>query len=341
MKIIELLDKAADTQISYEIIPPKRGSSAHQIMNIVRDLVEYKPPFIDVTSHSAQVYYEEMQGGAWRRHIKRKRPGTLGLCAAIKHRFNIEPVPHLLCHGFTREETEDALIELNYLGIQNILALRGDASPSEKRTPLERSVNEYAVDLVKQVDDMNRGCFLEEIIDGMPTSFCVGVAGYPEKHFEAPNLSWDILNLKRKVDAGADYIVTQMFFDNQRYFTFVERCREIGITVPIIPGLKIMTSKRQLQTLPSRFFLEIPEALAAEVEEAKPEHVVDIGIEWSLRQAEELLNSDIPCLHFYILQTAGVVKKVVSRLKGLNTESKQISTFVEETEQEKVTSEEK
>lgn len=318
MKITELLDKANDTQISYEIIPPKRGSSAQQIMNIVGDLVGFAPPFIDVTSHSAQVYYEEMQDGSWKRHIKRKRPGTLGLCAAIKHRYNIEPVPHLLCHGFTREETEDALIELNYLGIQNIMALRGDASPSDKKISKDRSVNEHALDLVSQVNDMNHGNFLEEIIDSTPTNFCVGVAGYPEKHFEAPNLSWDILNLKRKIDAGADYIITQMFFDNRRYFNFVERCRDLGITIPIIPGLKIITHKRQLQTLPSRFFLEIPEALAAEIEEASPEHVVDIGIEWALRQSEELMNSGIPCIHFYIIQTADVVKKVVSSLRGVS-----------------------
>ena len=326
MKITELLDKATETQISYEIIPPKRGSSAHQIMNIVQELVDYEPPFIDVTSHSAQVYYEEMQDGAWRRHVKRKRPGTLGLCAAIKHRYNIEPVPHLLCSGFTREETEDALIELNYLGIQNILALRGDGNENSKRPSRDRSVNEYAVDLVEQVTNMNQGHFLEDIIDGEPTNFCVGVAGYPEKHFEAPNLSWDILNLKRKVDAGADYIVTQMFFDNKRYFNFVKKCRDIGITVPIIPGLKVFANKKQLQTLPSRFFLEIPEALAAEVEEAKPEHVVDIGVEWALKQAEELLNTvDMPCLHFYIIQKTDVVKKVVSKLKGVKPSATQIA----------------
>lgn len=326
MKITELLDKATETQISYEIIPPKRGSSAHQIMNIVGELVGYEPPFIDVTSHSAQVYYEEMQDGAWRRHVKRKRPGTLGLCAAIKHRYNIEPVPHLLCSGFTQEETEDALIELNYLGIQNILALRGDGNENSKRPSRDRSVNEYAVDLVEQVSNMNKGHFLEDIIDCEPTNFCVGVAGYPEKHFEAPNLSWDILNLKRKVDAGADYIVTQMFFDNKRYFNFVKKCRDIGITVPIIPGLKVFANKKQLQTLPSRFFLEIPEALAAEVEEAKPEHVVDIGVEWALRQAEELLNTvDMPCLHFYIIQKTDVVKKVVSRLKGIKPSATQVA----------------
>jgi len=324
MKIIELLDKASDTQISYEIIPPKRGSSALQIMKIVGELVEYEPPFIDVTSHSAQVYYEEMADGKWRRHVKRKRPGTLGLCAAIKHRYNIEPVPHLLCSGFSREETEDALIELNYLGIQNILALRGDGHEGKHPSP-DRSVNAYAVDLVDQVACMNQGHFLEDIIDGTPTDFCVGVAGYPEKHFEAPNLSWDILNLKRKVDAGADYIVTQMFFDNNRYFNFVKKCRDIGITVPIIPGLKVFTSKKQLQSLPSRFFLEIPEALAAEVEEAKPEHVVDIGVEWAYRQAEGLLNADIPCIHFYIIQKTDVVKKVVSKLRGVKPSATQVA----------------
>ena len=316
MKIVELLDKATDPLISYEIIPPKRGSSAQQIMKIVEDLVDFDPPFIDVTSHSAQVYYEELSDGSWKRHVKRKRPGTLGLCAAIKHSYNIEPVPHLLCHGFTREETEDALIELNYLGIENIMALRGDEIGGGKPVSSDRSINQYACDLVEQVSSMNQGSFLEDIIDGTPTNFCVGVAGYPEKHFEAPNLTWDILNLKRKVDAGAEYIITQMFFNNDHYFKFVDRCREVGIEVPIIPGLKIMTSKRQLQMLPKRFFLEIPEALAAEVEAAEPKHVKEIGIEWALRQAEELMNAGLPCVHFYILQKADIVKRVVGKLRG-------------------------
>lgn len=320
MKIVELLDKARDPLISYEIIPPKRGSSAQQIMKIVTDLIEHEPPFIDVTSHSASVYYEELPDGSWKRHIKRKRPGTLGLCAAIKHRFNIEPVPHMLCHGFTREETEDALIELNYLGIQNIMALRGDDMEIEKTIGSDRSVNKYAGDLVKQVADMNDGHFLEDIINGEPTDFCVGVAGYPEKHFEAPNLTWDILNLKRKVDAGAEYIVTQMFFNNDHYFEFVERCRDVGINVPILPGLKIITNKKQLQMLPKRFFLEIPEALAAEVEAAKPEHVADVGVEWAFKQAEELMNAGLPCVHFYILQHARTVKRVVGKLRGQKVE---------------------
>jgi methylenetetrahydrofolate reductase (NADPH) len=317
MKISEILDQTRETLISYEIVPPKRGSSAEQIMRIVADLVEFEPPFIDVTSHSAQVYYEELPTGAWRRHVKRKRPGTLGLCAAIKHRYHIEPVPHLLCTGFTREETEDALIELNYLGIQNVMALRGDTSEYQKRISPDRTVNEYAEDLVRQIHEMNLGHYMEEIMDAAPTDFCVGVAGYPEKHYQAPNITWDILHLKRKVDAGAAYVTTQMFFDNRHYFGFVERCRAVGITVPIVPGLKILTHKQQLQSLPSKFYLEIPEALAAEVEAAKPEHVVDIGVEWTLRQVEELMNANPPCIHFYIIQSADVVRRVVKACRKM------------------------
>lgn len=317
MKIVDLIEGTPDPLISYEIIPPKRGGSVGDVLAVVEELMPFDPPFIDVTSHSAQAYYEEMPDGTWRRHVKRKRPGTLGLCAAIKSRFGVEAVPHLLCEGFTREETEDALIELNYLGIQNVMALRGDEGGFKKVLRPERSRNAFALDLVGQIHAMNQGQYLEELMDAAPTDFCVGVAGYPEKHFEAPNLTWDILNLKRKVDAGAHYIVTQMFFNNQHYFNFVERCRDVGIMVPIIPGLKILTSKRQLRTLPQRFFLEIPEALAAEVEAAKPEHVRDIGIEWAIRQSEELLSMGGNHLHFYIMQRATIVKQVVEALRKM------------------------
>lgn len=278
----------------------------------------FEPPFIDVTSHSAQVYYEEMPDGTCRRHVKRKRPGTIGLCAAIKSRFGVETVPHMLCNGFTREETEDALIELQYLGIQNVMALRGDDIEYKKAVAPDRSCNRYAVDLVEQIVRMNQGHYIEELIDAAPTDFCVGVAGYPEKHFEAPNISWDILNLKRKVDAGAQYITTQMFFDNSAFFDFEDRCRQVGITVPIIPGLKILTNKKQLQLMPRHFHVNIPEALAAEVEEAKPEHVTDIGVEWAIRQSEELFASGkVQLVHFYIMQTAGVVKRVVEALRKM------------------------
>ncbi len=317
MKVVERIAKATEPLISYEIIPPKRGGSVQQVLDVVEALMPYEPPFIDVTSHSAQVQYEEMPDGSIRRRVKRKRPGTLGLCAAIQSRFGVEAVPHLLCKGFTREETEDALIELHYLGIHNVMALQGDDHGFEKPVRPDRSVNAYAMDLVKQIDDMNQGTFLEELIDAVPTDFCIGVAGYPEKHFAAPNLTWDILNVKRKVDAGAHYIVTQMLFDNTHYFEFVDQCRSVGIEVPILPGVKILTSKRQLETLPRLFHIDIPEALAAEVEAAKPEYVRDIGVEWAIKQSEELLSANIPCLHFYIMQRADTVRRVLETLRKM------------------------
>ncbi len=317
MKIIEFLERASEPLISYEIIPPKRGGSLQQILEIVEALAPFHPPFIDVTSHAAEVEYEELPDGTVRRKVKRKRPGTLGICAAIKYRYGIESVPHLLCKGFTREETEDALIELHYLGIQNVMALRGDDKGFEKPLPPDRSRNEYAVDLVRQIAAMNRGHYLEDLLDATPTDFCIGVAGYPEKHFEAPNLTRDIQYLKEKVDAGAHYIVTQMFFDNRHYFSFVEKCRAAGITVPIIPGLKILTSRRQLVTIPRNFHVDIPEELTAEVESVSPEQAAEVGIEWAIRQSEELLSAGVPALHFYIMQSPRHVLKVVQALQKL------------------------
>ncbi|MDQ7040031.1 MAG: methylenetetrahydrofolate reductase [NAD(P)H] [Rhodothermus sp.] len=317
MKVIEILEQATGPLISYEIIPPRRGGSLDEVLAVVEALIPFDPPFIDVTSHAAEVEYEQLPDGTLRPRVKRKRPGTIGICAAIKSRFGVETVPHLLCRGFTREETEDALIELHYLGIQNVMALQGDSPNYRKPIPPDRTVNEYAVDLVQQIANMNRGIYLEPLEDAVPTDFCIGVAGYPEKHFEAPNLTWDILNLKRKIEAGAHYVTTQMFFDNRHYFRFVERCREMGINVPIIPGLKILTSKRHLQLLPSRFHIEIPEALAAEVEAARPEHVPEIGIAWARRQAEELLEAGVPCIHFYIMLRADHVRAVVEYLRKM------------------------
>ncbi|NNE36541.1 MAG: methylenetetrahydrofolate reductase [NAD(P)H] [Rhodothermales bacterium] len=315
MKITELLDNRKETLISYEIIPPARGGSIQEIFQMVEALVPFDPPFIDVTSHSAQVNYEEMPDGSWQRRVKRKRPGTLGLCASIRGRYGIETVPHLLCEGFTREETEDALIELNYLGIKNVMALRGDESGYSKPLPPTRSRNEFAVNLVDQIVDMNQGRYLEPLIDPATADFCVGVAGYPEKHFQAPNLAWDIANLKRKIDAGAEYVTTQMFFDNQHYFAFVDQCREAGITVPIIPGLKILTSKRQMRMLPTNFHVDIPEEVSSEIEAADPADVAEIGINWATKQASELMDAGAPCLHFYIMKTAKHVTQVVNRLR--------------------------
>jgi len=317
MRVTEHLDRATEPLLSYEIIPPKRGGSVRGVFEIVEQLLQFEPPFIDVTGHSAEVYYEEMPDGSIRRHVKRKRPGTLGLCAAIQYRYGIDTVPHLLCHGFTREETEDALIELHYLGVKNVMALRGDEKRAPSAVGAHRSVNKGACDLVRQVRDMNDGKFLEALMDADKTDFCIGVAGYPEKHFQAPNLTWDILNLKQKVDAGADYVVTQLFYDNRHYFNFVERCREVGITVPILPGLKLLSTRRHLHSLPSTFHVEIPEALAAEVEAAKDAHIPEIGVEWATRQAEELMSAGVPGVHFYIMQSADSVVRVVESLRKM------------------------
>ena len=315
MKVTKHFDQASEPLISYEIIPPKRGGSAEQMLEVVEELMPFDPPFIDVTSHSAEVEYKQKDDGTWERCVKRKRPGTIGLCAAIEARFGIDTVPHLLCKGFTCEETEDALIELNYLGIDNVLAIRGDDKGYEKSISKNRSRNEYAVDLVQQIQDMNQGAYLEDLMNAEPTDFCVGVGGYPETHFEAPNLAWDIMRLKEKVDAGADYVVTQMFFDNEYFFRFVDKCREVGIDVPIVPGIKIMKRKRHLRTLPKYFHTEIPEELAAEIDAADPEDVEKIGVDWAIRQAHELMEADVPCIHFYIMSSADTVKEVVEPLR--------------------------
>ena len=263
-------------------------------------VMKYNPPFIDVTYHAAESYYEELPDGTIKRHIKRKRPGTIGLCAAIKHKYDVDPVPHLICEGFTKEETEDALIELNFLGIDNVLAIRGDANDDSTPRIKNGTYNKYAIDLVKQVKDMNRGEYLEDIVNAHETNFCVGVAGYPEKHFEAPNLDFDIARLKEKVDAGGDYIVTQMFFNNDAYFRFVEKCRSAGIECPIVPGLKVLTRKRHLNFLPKFFHLNIPEALSDEVQ-ADPDNAREIGVEWAAQQCTELLEGGAPGIHFYIM----------------------------------------
>ncbi|HEY0783815.1 MAG TPA: methylenetetrahydrofolate reductase, partial [Thermoanaerobaculia bacterium] len=269
---------------------------------------------IDITSHSAEVVYDETPQGIQRR-VKRKRPGTLGVCALLQNKYHIDAVPHILCHGFTREETEDFLIELKYLGIDNVLAVRGDDRGYRKPIQHGRSVNQHACDLVAQIAAMNRGRYLEEdLLDAEPSSFCVGVGGYPEKHFEAPNLRLDVRRVKEKVDAGADYVVTQMLFDNRHYFRFVDLCREQGITVPILPGLKILTSAGQLSTLPGAFHVEVPAELSDEVLAAKPEHVVDVGVEWAKRQTEELLSRGVPSVHFYIMQSSKAIKKLLSQL---------------------------
>lgn len=315
MKVIEHLENAKNPLISFELIPPKRGGDIKGLLSVLDDITKYNPPFIDITSHAAEVIYEETSTGIQKK-VKRKRPGTLGICALIQNKYNIDAVPHVLTKGFTREETEDFLIELDYLQIQNVLAIRGDDSGYEKPIPEGKSKNRLASELVSQIMNMNSGKYLEDsLLDARPTDFCVGVSGYPEKHFEAPNLKTDIKYVKEKVDAGADYVVTQMFYDNKYYFKFINLCKEIGIKVPIIPGLKIITSRANLTSVPKNFYINIPDELADEVMAAKPEHVLDIGVEWAAKQVEELLNNNVPSVHFYIMQNSKPIIKLMERLK--------------------------
>lgn len=313
MKVIEHYNKAKDPLISFEIIPPKRGGSVASVFETLDGLKKYHPPFIDVTSHSAEAYYEELPDGTIKKRTRRKRPGTIGLCAAIKHRYHVDPVPHLLCKGFTMEETEDALIELHYLGIENVFAVRGDNHGYQKPVPKHRGTNEFAVDLVRQIKRMNSGVYLEELMEADKSDFCIGVGGYPEKHIQAPNMAFDIARLKEKVDAGADYIVTQMFFDNTCFFEFLDKCRQAGIDVPVIPGLKILTNPQHLTRLPEFFHLSIPEPLTSEVS-SRPVNAQDIGIEWAVAQCRELLEHGVQGLHFYVMGNPNPAIRVIDQL---------------------------
>ncbi|MCB0604114.1 MAG: methylenetetrahydrofolate reductase [NAD(P)H] [Saprospiraceae bacterium] len=317
MKVTEYLDKAqGSTLVSFEILPPLKGGSMQTIFKSLDPLIEFKPPFIDVTYHREEYLYKMQPSGYYQKTSIRKRPGTVGICAAIMHRYGIDAIPHLICGGFTLEDTENALIDLNFLGIQNILALRGDARKFEDKFLPEPDGHKYAVDLIHQIVGMNSGNYLDSNIDkGNPTDFCIGVAGYPEKHFESPNKSLDLDYLKAKVDAGADYIVTQMFFDNQVYFDFVDACRRIGINVPIIPGLKPLTRLYQLNSIPRNFFVNLPNDLIKETRKVdSDEDLRQIGIEWCIAQSKDLKEKGVPCLHYYTMSDAMTIKKICSQV---------------------------
>jgi methylenetetrahydrofolate reductase (NADPH) len=313
MYVTEHLAKATNPLFSFEIIPPVRGKSARDILDIVEQVAPYQPPFIDVTSHPAEAYYEELGDGSVRRHVRRKRPGTISICGIIQNRYKIDTVAHLLCRGFLREETEDVVIELNYLGIHNVLAVRGDETNYKKPHDGSHTVNQYAAELVSQLNDLREGKYIEDLIDSSPIDLCVGVGGYPEKHVESPNINLDLKYLKQKVDAGADYIVTQMYFDNADFFKFVDGCRAIGIEVPIIPGLKVIRSAKQLASLPKNFHISIPDQLVDELHE-NPKHGEEIGVRWAVRQCRELLDRGAKCLHFYVMNDADQVIKTIEGL---------------------------
>ena len=314
MKVIDHIKNAKKTLLSFEIIPPTRGRTVQDIVDIVEALEPYNPSWIDVTAHSAGAYYNEQDDGNIKKRIFKKRPGTIGICGIIQNRFNIDAVTHLLCNGFTKEETEDALIELSYLGIHNVLAIQGDGLNYKKTVSRDRSLNIHANELVGQISDIKQGIYLEDISNARPLDFCIGIAGYPEKHFAAPSLKQDLYYLKKKVEAGAEYIVTQMFYDNKKYFNFVDMCRNEGIDIPIIPGLKILKTLGQLQSIPRNFYIDFPDELVSEVI-ANKENVVEIGINWAIKQCKELLEFGVPVLHFYILNNANAVIKVIQEIQ--------------------------
>lgn len=314
MKVIDRILSADKTLFSFEIVPPPRGRSAQDIFDVVEELAPLAPAWIDVTSHSSTTVYQEKQDGSYQKRTLKKRPGTLGICGIIQNRFGISTVAHILCQGFSKEETEDALIELNFLGIENVLALRGDAPPLSKPMKIGDPANRFASDLVVQLKELKEGKYTDELESTCGLDFCVGVAGYPEKHFESPSLKLDIQRLKAKVDAGADYIVTQMFFDNQKYYDFVKMCREAGITVPIVPGLKVIKSVAQLTSLPKSFHIDLPDILVDQMT-ANPQNAEKIGKEWALKQARELIQFGVPSVHFYVLNDVRTVASIVRELQ--------------------------
>ncbi|MEQ8809222.1 MAG: methylenetetrahydrofolate reductase [NAD(P)H] [Imperialibacter sp.] len=315
MKVVDHINNAKKTLFSFEILPPLKGQSMQAIIDTIEPLMEFKPPFVDVTYHREEYMYKKRQDGLLEKVTIRKRPGTVGICAAIINRFKIDAVPHIICGGFSKDETEDALIDLDFLGIDNVLVLRGDPIKSEGAFVADPNGHKYASELLEQVINMNNGRYLHEETEGNHTNFCIGVAGYPEKHFEAPNLSTDIRHLKRKVEMGAQYIVTQMFFDNSEFFAFEKKCREEGITVPIIPGLKPITSVRQMTALPRSFFINLPNDLVNELEKCKDNKAAKaVGIEWCINQSKELMAGGVPVLHYYTMSRAESVKDIASAL---------------------------
>ncbi len=316
MKVIDHIKNATSTLVSFEILPPLKGKTISSIYEHLDPLMAFKPAFINVTYHRSETMFKKKTDGTFEKVEVRKRPGTVGICAAIMNHYRIDAVPHLICGGFAKRETEDALIDLNFLGVDNVLVLRGDAAKNESSFEPEPDGHRYAIDLLKQVVCLNKGVYLEEDIkNGGKTNFCIGVAGYPEKHFEAPNLETDLMYLKAKVDAGAEYITTQMFFDNQKYFEFVKACREHDIHVPVIPGLKPITSLKQLSMLPKIFHVDLPTELSGAIMQCKTDaDVAKVGTEWLIHQSKELKKAGVPVLHYYTLGQAKIVETVVKEV---------------------------
>lgn len=311
MKVTDHIENAKDTLFSFEILPPLKGKSIQSIYEGIDPLMEFKPKFVNVTYHREEFIYKERENGLLEKIAIRKRPGTVGICAAIMNKYDVDAIPHLICGGFSKEETENALIDLQFLGIDNVLALRGDSIKTESTFRPHKEGHEFAVDLIHQVSDMNKGNYMMDDVQLEPTNFCIGAAGYPEKHFEAMNLETDLLNVKRKVDAGASYIVTQMFFDNSKYFRFVDACRAAGITVPIIPGVKPVKNLTHISFLPKFFHIDYPVELSNELIKCKDNKSVEqVGIEWGIQQSKELKEHGVPCIHYYTMSNSTSVQKI-------------------------------
>jgi methylenetetrahydrofolate reductase (NADPH) len=317
MKVTQHIENAKGaTLFSFEIIPPQKGKSILELYDNIDPLMEFKPPFIDVTTSREEFIYVNKGNGLLEKKLTRMRPGTLGICASIKHKYNVDTVPHVLCGGFTKEETEYLLVDCHYLGIDNVMALRGDAMKDEQSFVPTNGGNKYASDLVSQIYQLNQGKYLHEVMDiDNKADFCIGVAGYPEKHLESPSLQTDLKRLKEKVEAGADYVVTQMFFDNAKYFEFVAKAREMGITVPIIPGIKPIAVERHLQVLPQIFRIDLPEDLIAAVEKCKNNaEIRQVGIEWAIQQSIELKAAGVPVLHYYSMGKSENIRQIASQI---------------------------
>ena len=313
MKVTDHIEKSSGTLFSFEVLPSLKGRDIQDLYDGIEPLMEFSPSFVNVTYHREEFVFKKLTNGLHDKIAARKRPGTVSICAAIKYKYGVDTVPHLICGGFTRDETELALIDMHYLGMDNLLALRGDPVKGEGHFAPEKDGHAYAGTLVKQISQMNAGHYLyDEIVEGIPTDFCIGVAGYPEKHFEAQNMKTDLRYLKQKVDAGAHYIVTQLFFDNSKFFKFVDDCRKIGITVPIIPGIKPITTLKHISFLPKTFHIDIPEPLADELEKCKNnQQVMEVGIEWGIQQTKELIAKGVPCVHYYTMGKSEAVRRIV------------------------------
>lgn len=317
MKVTEHIANAnGKTLFSFEIVPPQKGQNIQQLYNNIDPLMEFKPPFIDVTTSREEYVYIKKDSGLLERKITRMRPGTVGICASLKHKYNVDAIPHVLCGGFTKEETEYVLVDCHYLGLDNVMALRGDAMKHQQYFEATSGGNTYAVDLVKQIKDLNDGKYLHEIIETPHKSdFCIGVAGYPEKHLESPSMDADLRRLKEKVDAGADYVVTQMFFDNEKYFEFVKKAKSTGINVPIIPGIKPLAVKRHLQILPQVFRLDLPDDLVRAVDACKDnKEIRQVGIEWAIKQSKELVAKGAPVVHFYSMGKSDNIEAIAKEV---------------------------